>query len=262
MSNKSELIDNILEYGNHWGTNPDRKLLEQKSVSELQHVLLDAANRYRTEVEDQNIQIRAEAEAKKTIAQLELQESRRPEHEAKQRQQLESDKKTFASAARTLRSFGQTEANLNLIRQVIGSGFTVSDIRQALAAGQISLSRATLQEIQQWAREDIDTRNEYLQTADTQTLRQEAKAEAAQNRQTAAQTAFERELEAGLTRDITIGGMPPLPATWNGEILDKNFIRKASTETLKTIMRKYGSAQLNARLHDITKVGNFALRQK
>jgi hypothetical protein len=185
----------------------------------------------------------------------EIQETRRPQFEQEQKQQLEQDKKTFAAAARELR-LSLCDANFNLIRTTLGVGFTVQDIYDHPL---IETVRATPQELNQWEQERIHARNGYLTNAHPQTLRTEAKQEAVANKQNHALTAFERELEAGLTREITNGGMSPLPEYWNGKRLDKDFIRRADKETLRQIMKKFGSSQLTARLHGITKIGNFSL---
>jgi len=44
---------------------------------------------------------------------------------------------------------------------------------------------------------------------------------------------------------------PKLPDTWLGQPLDPSFIRKASPDTLRSIMRKHGRCQLDARLHQL-----------
>lgn len=84
-------------------------------------------------------------------------------------------------------------------------------------------------------------------------LREQAYQEAAQQNL----TPFESELARGFERDVLIAKMPPLPKTWLGQTLDGNFLRRASKETLKSIMRRHGASQITARLHSIKTVGNY-----
>ena len=42
--------------------------------------------------------------------------------------------------------------------------------------------------------------------------------------------------------------LEPLPQTWNGQVLDANFIRRSSRAVLTPIIRKCGGERLNARL--------------
>jgi hypothetical protein len=231
---KEILIDDIIQYAQeHFGFGTvDRNILESKTIAQLQDILSDAM-----------LQVTAEAEAKKTVAWLALQESRKPQFE----QQQEADRKTFADAARELRSFGQIEANFNLIRQVLGSGFSVSDIRKAVAAGTVQLSPVTQQELNTWTREDIEARNSYLANADVQTLRMEAKKEAELNRATATRQEANNQLQASLQRNQA-ARFPPLPeVSHTGEALNGAFfVRLSNTDIgkFKDFIKRYGAAQV------------------
>lgn len=177
-----------------------------------------------------------------------------------QRKQLVEDRRVFEEAAKATELYSVSEANFSLIREKLGSPFNGYHIKLAIDAGHVLVFPPSSEELQKWRSEKQQERQSYLiNQASPEELRAVARQEASQNRQAAVQTAFERELEQGLIRDITIGKMPRLPETWNGEVLDKNFIRRASADTLKQIMRRFGSAQLNARLYGITKVGSFTL---
>src|SRR2546429_9143604 len=68
-----------------------------------------------------------------------------------------------------------------------------------------------------------------------------------------AKTSYQLQFEYGLLkswgeRESTF---PKLPDTWLGQPLDPSFIRKASPDTLRSIMRKHGRCQLDARLHQL-----------
>lgn len=250
---KQQLIDSIAEYGGEH--NVDRKFLESKTIIELQTILSDAWTKYREEQEDQMLQARAEAAAQHEMASLAKQqwhEMHKPEHEAKQQEQLESDKKTFGDAARTLH-FGQTEANLNVIRQIVGTGFSVYEVQHAVAAGTIHLSPATQQELNQREQERIQARNNYLKNLDPQTLRTEAKKEAEANRAAAQQANAASQLQSQLQRSQEVG-FPPLPeVSHTGEQLNGAFfVRLSNTDigSFKNFIRRYGAAQVTAAIRE------------
>lgn len=260
MSNKEQLIGEIIKYMEHWdrGDADDRKVLESSSIADLQIILNDSRTKFREQQEEEIIQLRAKSSAAQAMAELskkEFQETRRPQFEAQQRESEAADRKTFAQAAKKLQ-FSICDANFSLIRQVCGSGFTIQNIEdQYLRLGVgIELIRATTAELNKWSSEDVEARNQYLKSADPETLRREAQAEAVTNRETAALTAFEAELLAGLRRDAHL---PRLPEYWGDKRLDKNFIRQASKDTLRVIFQRHGSSRLTARLHGISKIGNF-----
>jgi vacuolar-type H+-ATPase subunit I/STV1 len=235
---KQQLIDDVMQYAQeHFGFGTvDRKILQSKNINELQEIFSDAM-----------LQVTAEAEAKKTVAWLELQESRKPQFEQQQKEQTDRDRKTFADAARTLRSFSQIEANFNILRQTLGFGFTVFGVQQAMAAGTVQLSPVTQHELNQWERERIEARNEYLKNTDPETLRMEAKKEAEVNRAAAQQAHTAGQLQVGLQREQA-AGFPPLPETNSaGEILNGAFFHRLSNTDIgkfKDFIRKYGAAQV------------------
>jgi hypothetical protein len=180
--------------------------------------------------------VRIIAENPALAAQLQWRSINPKQAEAKE---LELDKQTFANAARTLRSFGVNEANFSWIRQVLGSGFSLYGIQQALASNALSLAPATQEELDQWAAEDIEAHNEALLRANPEELRARVRQESEQTRAASAQVESDRQLQAEQQREAPMG-FPSLPAD-----ITRERIRAASPSEIKLWMRKYGQFQLN-----------------
>jgi len=65
---------------------------------------------------------------------------------------LEKDRRTLEAAAREYRTFGASEANLALARDVLGAGFSEHLLLQAIRSNAIRLSAPTDEERQHWKR--------------------------------------------------------------------------------------------------------------
>lgn len=170
-----------------------------------------------------------------------------PERQAEAERQLAHDKVTFADAAKAFRSFGMTEANLNVIRQILGPGFTQYALSQALASNALQLSPPSQQELREWAAQDVQDHNEALLRADDVTLRARVRQEAEHTRVATAQAEATRQFQAAQKRDAVMG-FPPLPDVWQGEKLDAAFIKNCSVEVHKLLTKRFGAAQITARL--------------
>jgi hypothetical protein len=160
--------------------------------------------------------------------------------------QLVKDRQTLADACRQLH-IGNNEANFGIIRSTLGENFSIYQVQQAIQCGAVRVSPATQQELEQWAAESVETHNQFLLNADSQTLRTIARREGAERHQAALQAEADRQLQASQARDAAIG-FPPLPAVWKGEPLDAGFIKRAASETLRLLNRRFGAAAVNARL--------------
>src|SRR5262249_36881043 len=90
------------------------------------------------------------------------------------RKQLEKDRQTLEAAAKTNRNFsGSSEANLALCRDILGAGFSESDLVQAYRARRLVLTAPTDEERLQWAELDEDQRKLRLMNATTPQLKEE-----------------------------------------------------------------------------------------
>jgi hypothetical protein len=157
--------------------------------------------------------------------------------------QLERDHQTFAEAAKTIRTFGVNEANLNVTRSVLGSGFTVYAIQQALLSNALQLSPPTQSEREEWLADDIERHNQELLQANPEQLKARVREEAEQRRAVDQQAEAEKALEAAQARDAARGGFPPLPTE-----ITREKIRAASPSEIRLWLRKYGQYQLNKTL--------------
>lgn len=174
----------------------------------------------------------------------------------KQRQQAaavqqEDDRALFSEMARQ-NDIADTEANFLLVRSLIGSGFDRSRLAHALTMR--GLSPATAQDQQQWKEERIEQENAAL-ASDYVSPRQKeqiAQQRFAEEHRATVHSQIEYELVLGYERDVIYGGKAsPLPATFNGQPLTSEFIKKCDRDTLKKMIHRYGSSQVTARLRGI-----------
>jgi hypothetical protein len=243
---RQKLIDLIVAR-----TGTPRSELAAKTVQELEAILDDSfmaqiraeAAQAAEAADDELIRIQAEREADRVMHQLSMAKTREPHRKAEAERLLAQDRKAFADAARTL-GFGLCDANLSLLRQGLGQGnLSTYSIKQVIESGAMSLSPPTQQELNEWQRERIEAHNNFLRQADPETLRRLVRQEAEQNRQRAAQEQAALEDAARAERD-RYQGYPPLPDTWQGQPLNSQFIKKCSAETLKILIRRFGSDQV------------------
>ena len=108
-------------------------------------------------------------------------------------------------------------------------------------------------ESEQFQQEKEELRKEHLRELSRTNNIGELRRIAAQEHTQNAKTSYQLQFEYGLLkswgeRESTF---PKLPDTWLGQPLDPSFIRKASPDTLRSIMRKHGRCQLDARLHQL-----------
>jgi hypothetical protein len=145
--------------------------------------------------------------------------------------QLAGEQRLFADFCRRNR-VSENEANFGIWRETHSTA---------------GLAPASQAELDQWNQERIELRNNFLLNADNQTLRNIARREGVERHQAALQAEADRQLEASQARDAAIG-FPPLPTVWKGEPLDAGFIKRAASETLRLLNRRFGAAAVNARL--------------
>jgi len=163
---------------------------------------------------------------------------------------LEQDKKTLRDFCKANRLEPSTAA-LNLLRQEYGAGFNFAQVGNALRSGLIMLGPAS----DEILREAQEERQDYLvNQASPQELRQAARTEAEQRRIEFQRAEAERQIAAREQMDAAVG-YPPLPEfTGDGQKLDAAWLNRISNTNLqlfKNFMRKYGAANLTARLRGI-----------
>jgi hypothetical protein len=246
---KQEIIEVFIVRSAPSGREELRRDLEQLSRDELEaaYAVLQANQAVQT-MENELLRIRAEIAANRALVELQVRRQREPQRKA----QLEQDRKTFAEAARTLRSFAVNEANFNIIRQTLGEGFSVYQIQELIAANGASptLSPPTQQELDEYQRQDIEAHNLRLLSADLPTLRRLTR-EAGAHIATQPVAPDETQRVRAASRDdgfkyqqlpdeIRIGDRE--------EVLDAAFIRRADAATLRLLIKRYGSEQVTEAL--------------
>jgi hypothetical protein len=215
---------------------------------------------------------------------------------AERNQQAAKDSETFNKAALQL-GFSANTANEKLVKDVLGSGFSVYDIAQAISSNAIQLSRVGEAEQQQrdekercdligqilddyavdgdlreakrhqLERPDITLDNLRQQVAvirERQRLHEMTPAQIREENATRAaqQASYEKPINvAGSLHGLAKQNHPTMPDTiWHEgkEVgLDSVFLRRASTEQLKQLIKKFGDAQVVARLRQNKAVAVF-----
>jgi len=172
---------------------------------------------------------------------------------AANKQQLEADRKQFEDFAKSSELCSIIEANWSVIYNALGPGLDKLSISVVqLPEGPCVLTEdgetfqlieASSEQKAQWAYEKAKARELWLKTeASPDELRAAARAEGAA-RAANQQTQASRDFEAAKVRDSRMG-YPPLPEIYLGQPLNAAFIKRASTETLKQLIRRFGSAQI------------------
>ena len=184
---------------------------------------------------------------------------------AKRRQadavQAKQDRETFSAVAREL-GLADSDANFSIVSQQLGPG--LPDIRASITTmvgdngpgiylfdadgNTFQLTPATQEQIAQWAYERAKTRELWLKTeASPDELRAAVRAEGASRAANQQQQFQQQQIEAEKLRQA--GQFPPLPEMYLGQKLDSRFIKRASTEVFKQLIRRFGSAQVTEALN-------------
>ena len=200
--------------------------------------------------EEQLLEIQADRSAAAAMYQYHKQKQREPQRIAEEKAQLEADRKIFAEAAKTLRSFAMNDANFDVIRRTLGAGFSVYQIQQMVAANGATLTPPEQHELDEWTRQDIEAHNLRLLNADIPTLRKLAREAGARGPATVPQwDETQRVRQAQRDEGVTY---PPLPEEFlvNGKevVLDAAFISRSSRETYRLLLNRYGSNQITEAL--------------
>lgn len=226
-----------------------RRKLDRMSLDELEEahkvILLQAK-------EEQLLEVQAERAANLAMHKYHTQQAREPQRKAEEKAQLAKDRQTFSDAAKTLRSFGMNDANFNVIRRTLGAGFSVYQIQQMVAANGAILSPATQSEQDEWERAATEAENLRLLSMDIPSLRKLAR-EAGARGPAAPEPDETQRVRAIEKQDGTV--YPSLPDEFrdgNGpeEVLNAEFIKKCSKETLRLLIKRYGSDQINELLRN------------
>jgi len=244
QEDRQEIIELVLVRAPAHERQQLRKTLATYSTEELKQIEQAILSQAMTRLaEEELIRNQAEAAADKALFELD----RYRQHEPQRRAQLAQDKQIFADAAKTLR-FGVNEANFSVIRSTLGPNFTTHSIQQALAANALNLSPPTQQELDEWTRQDIKAHNTALLNADILTLRRLTREAGARGQ--APPPPDETQRVRAAEEKFYGTAYPPLPDEFrdgNGpeQVLNAEFIRKCSSQTLRLLLERYGHDQVN-----------------
>jgi hypothetical protein len=188
--------------------------------------------------------------------------------EAEQSNQRTKVRQAFSAAALAvtahgLNDVGDFDANFGRVCSVLGTDFTVAQAVKALTNGSIqglapSVNAAELRAAYQ--QKQIEDHNKALMNATSEQLKAVVRQDAAESRRNSSQEQFDRELLAAYERDVVYGGKSPLPTEFQGKPLDSHFIKTCPADVQRRLTARYGSAQLTARAHGITKIGKYEIQ--
>jgi hypothetical protein len=114
-------------------------------------------------------------------------------------------------------------ANRQLLEDYLDSEYLASE---AINSGAVRLAPATPQELEQYQQEAVELHNDRLLRTSKQDLRRIARASVEQKIQFEKQQEADRVLD--VKRQFQAGRFETLPSHWKGEVLDANFIKRAS----------------------------------
>lgn len=165
-----------------------QRLLDKMSKEELEFAYEKLqADEKLASTEDTLIQIQASRAADLILHQYRQAKMTEPQRRAEFEAQLKKDRKTFEEAAPRLRSYGVTDANFEVTREILRSGFTEYQIQQMLERPHTThgglLSPPAEEELIEWQRDSVEKENLRRTSMDILSLRelQKQEREAQQN---------------------------------------------------------------------------------
>jgi len=208
------------------------------------------------ETEERLLRAKAERAVAFEVFKIQQQQANAPQREAERKQREAKARQLFPEVCRKNR-VAQIEANFNILFQadLLNNEYEAT---QAITSNAVSLVPASPERITAWQEaENAKAVEQYnadllrLAEKNLDQLRARVRQEAEQTRVGNAQAEADRQLEASRQRDANIGGFPPLPDTWQGRPLDATFIRTCDVATHKLLAKRFGNAQLTARLRGV-----------
>jgi len=144
--------------------------------------------------------------------------------------------------------FSEVTANFLLAKSVLGS-FDQYTLAQAVQSNALSLAQALPEELEQFRQQAIEIHNLRLSTMDVPSLRKLARENGARIAQAPAPQLDESQRIRQAERNDGIN-YPPLPDEFRDgsgpeEVLNAQFVKKCSKETLRLLIKRFGSDQIN-----------------
>ncbi len=163
------------------------------------------------------------------------------------RKQKEKDRRVFNEFARE-NGFSECESNHLLAKSVLEGGFDKSLLAQAVQSNALQLAEASPQEVALFRQDAIKAHNQRLLNMDIPTLRKLAREAGARGQ--VAPPPDETQRVRAAEEKFYGTAYPPLPdecRDGNGpeQVLNAEFIRNCSKETLRLLLKRYGTDQIN-----------------
>ena len=242
---KQQLISDILA----WSPVQERKILEAMDTTRLKDVLAHVVTAFTEEQEERVLQAQADIAANRFAHQLGISEARKPLLYAERLALEKENRAVFSSAAREL-GFSGIEANYSVLVQALGE-LTVYGIQKWIAERPETLVPATPAEIEQRRLEAIAAHNQMLRNASPLELRELVRQEAEARRTAAHRTERMTMIETTEKRDAAIQFTALPTHNAEGVALDARFLKALPADSYRQYVRKYGSANITARLNGV-----------
>ena len=194
----------------------------------------------------------AEMNADRWEFQRQQEEAYRPQRQ----KELVKARQIIIESQAILRNYSLNDANISLLLSVIDpANMSLYAISQAIDSHAVSLTPPTSEEQEAWRLADIEQQNRELQELSIPELKRRVREERGANIAVTSEKQNRESLEAQQQRDQDYGEFPKLPThDQTGAVLDAQWLKRCcnlDTPKYKFMLKKYGAAQLTARLRGI-----------
>ncbi len=159
----------------------------------------------------------------------------------------QADREIFNVFARE-NGFSECESNRVLVKSVLGEGYDRHTLAQAVQSNALQLAQASPEELAQFRQDAINAHNQRLLNMDIPTLRKLAR-EAGVAGAVAPLPDETQRMRAIENQDGTYPVLPDeLRIGDREELIDAAYIRRCPKEVLRSLIKRYGAAQIDEAL--------------
>jgi hypothetical protein len=262
---RNRLTEEILSHVYSHQHSAVRRELEKRTLAHLEETLATVLKEARENLAKSESALeneRAQRSAEKAAFDL---QHNKPQRDAATKEQTEQDRLTFELSARTLRSFGQTDANLSMIKDSLGAGFSLEQVKAFCETNGNLLSPPSVHERNSWEFSDAQERKAaeaqrvvMLKNMPHEQLREEVRKTGQQAHQQSQIAHVQQQVQA--MEEKCSGQFPDIPShNADGQALDSSYFIKLSNSPYgtepyllwKRFIRKHGFANMTARLQGV-----------